>query len=44
MIRLYLVDEMVIHMLDETSLMILWSKLEELYMMKLLTNILFLSR
>ena len=43
-IRMYLTDEVVIHVLSETSPTVLWSKLEELYMMKSLTNILFLSR
>ena len=41
-IRLYLTDEVVIHILGETSSMILRLKLEELYMMKSLTNPLFL--
>ena len=40
-IRLYLTDEVVIHVLDETSSTMLWSKLEKLYMLKSLTNILF---
>ena len=43
-IRMYLADEVVIHMLSETFLTVLWSKLEELYMMKSLTNTLFLWR
>ena len=43
-IRLYPADEVVIHVLGETSPMILWSKLEELYMVKSLTNTLFLWR
>ena len=38
MIRLYLADEVVIHMLGKTSPIILWSKLEELYMVKSLTT------
>ena len=37
-ICLYLTDEVVIHALGETSPMVLWSILEELYMMKSLTN------
>ena len=37
-------DEVVIHVIDETSLTIPWSKLEKLYMMKSLTNTLFLRR
>ena len=41
-IRLYLTDEVVIHVLGETSPTMLWSKLEKLYMMKSLTNTLFL--
>ena len=44
MIRLYLVDKVVIHMLGKTSPTMLWSKLEELYMAKSLTNTLFLWR
>ena len=44
MICLYLIDEVVIHVLDETFSMILRSKLEKLYMMKSLTNTLFLWR
>ena len=44
MIRLYLADEVVIRVLDKTSLMMLWSKLKELYMTKSLTNTLFLWR
>ena len=43
-IHIYLTDEVVIHVLSETSPMVLWSKLEELYMTKSLTNILFLWR
>ena len=43
-ICLYLADEVVIYVLGETSPMMLWSKLEELYMMKSLTNILFFER
>ena len=42
MIHLYLTDEVIIHVFDETSPMMLWSKLEELYMAKSLTNTLFL--
>ena len=44
MIRLYLTDEVVIHILGDTSLTMLWSKLEELYMAKSLTNTLFFWR
>ena len=44
MISLYLVDEVVIHMLDETSLTVLWSKFEELNIAKSLTNTFFLWR
>ena len=43
-ICLYLVDKVVIHVLDETFQTMLWSKLEELYMVKSLTNTLFLWR
>ena len=43
-ICLYLVDDVVIHVLDEASPTAMWSKLEELYMMKSLTNIFFLWR
>ena len=43
-IRMYLTDEVVIHILSETSPTVLWSKLEELYMVKSLTNTLFLYR
>ena len=43
-IRMYLTDEVVIHVLSETSPTVLWSKLEELYMAKSLTNTLFLWR
>ena len=43
-IRLYLTDEVVIYVLDETFLIVLWSKLEELYIAKSLTNVLFLWR
>ena len=43
-IRMYLADEVVIHVLDEIFSTVLWSKLEELYMMKSLTNTLFLWR
>ena len=39
---MYLADEVVIHVLSETSATMLWSKLEELYMVKSLTNTLFL--
>ena len=38
---MYLADEVVIHVLSETSPMVLWSKLEELYMAESLTNTLF---
>ena len=41
-IHMYLTDEVVIYMLSETSPTVLWSKLEELYMTKSLTNTLFL--
>ena len=41
---MYLADEVVIHVLSETSPTVLWSKLEELYMAKSLTNTLFLWR
>ena len=41
---MYLTDEVVIHVLSETSPTVLWSKLEELYMAKSLTNTLFLWR
>ena len=43
-IRMYLADEVVIYVLSETSPTVLWSKLEELYMVKSLTNTLFLWR
>ena len=43
-IRMYLTDEVMIHVLSETSPTVLWSKLEELYMMKSLTNTFFLWR
>ena len=42
MIRLYLADDVVIHVLNESSPTVLWEKLEELYMAKSLTNALFL--
>ena len=38
MIHLYLMDDVVIHVLGETSLMVMWTKLEEIYMAKSLTN------
>ena len=41
-ICLYLMDDMVIHLLSETSLMVMWMKLKEMYMVKSLTNVLFL--
>ena len=41
-ICLYLADKVVIYVLDETFQTMLWSKLEELYMVKSLINILFL--
>ena len=44
MIRLYLADEVVIYVLIETSPMMLWSKLEELYIVKSLTNTFFFWR
>ena len=37
-ICLYLTNNMVIHMLSKTSLMTMWIKFEEIYMMKSLTN------
>ena len=43
-ICLYLVDEVIIHVLGESSPMMLWSKFEELYMTKSHTNTLFLWR
>ena len=43
-ICLYQVDEVMIHVLGETSSMMLWLKLEELYMTKSFTNTLFLWR
>ena len=43
-IRLYLVDDIAIHVLNETSAIVLWVKLEELYMGKTLTNSLLLWR
>ena len=43
-IRLYLADEVMIHMLGKTPSIILWSKFEKLYMAKSLTNTLFLWR
>ena len=42
MIYLYLMDHMVIHVLSETFPTMMWSKLEEMYMVKTLTNALFL--
>ena len=41
---MYLTDEVVIYVLSETSLTVLWSKLDKLYMAKSLTNTLFLWR
>ena len=41
-ICMYLADEVVIYVLSETFSTVLWSKLEELYMAKSLTNTLFL--
>ena len=41
---MYLTDEVVIHVLSETFPTVLWSKLEELYMAKSLTNSFFLWR
>ena len=38
----YLMDDVVTHVLSETSPMVIWSKLEEMYMTKTLTNALFL--
>ena len=43
-IYMYLADKVVIHVLSETFSTVLWSKLEELYMTKSLTNTLFLWR
>ena len=43
-ICMYLTDEVVIHVLSETFSTVLWSKLEELYMAKSLTNTFFLWR
>ena len=43
-ICLYLADKVMIHVLDETFPMMVWSKLEELYMTKSLTNTLFFWR
>ena len=43
-IRMYPIDKVVIHVLSKTSSTVLWSKLEELYMTKSLTNTLFLWR
>ena len=43
-IRLYLMDDVTIHVLNETSPIVLWAKLEELYMGKTLTNMLLLWR
>ena len=40
-IRIYLMDDVVIYMFSETFLMTMWTKLEKMYMMKLLTNTLF---
>ena len=44
MIHLYLADDVVIHILGKTFSIALWLKLEKFYMMKLLTNMLFLWR
>ena len=44
MIHLYLVDDIAIHVLNETFSIVLWEKLEELYMGKTLTNSLLLWR
>lgn len=38
-ICLYLTGDVVIHVLNETFLMMIWTKLEELYTAKSLTNI-----
>ena len=43
-ICLYLADDVVIHVLGKTSLMTMWMKLKEMYMMKSLTNALFLRK
>ena len=43
-IWLCLVDEVVYHILDEVSPTAVWSKLEERYMSKLLTNQLYLKQ
>ena len=40
-IRMYLADEVVIHVLGKTSPTMLWSKLKELYITKSLMNIIF---
>lgn len=41
MIRLYLMDDMAIHVLIKTSSMAIWTKLEKLHMARSLTNMLF---
>ena len=41
-IRLYLTDDVAIHVLNETSPTVLWTKFKELYMGKTLTNMLLL--
>ena len=41
-IHLYLADDMVIHVLDEIFFIVIWMKLEKMYMVKSLTNALFL--
>ena len=43
-IHLYLVNEVVIYVLGNTFSIVLWSKLEKLYITKSLTNILFFWR
>ena len=43
-IRLHLADDVAIHVLNETSPIILWTKLEKLYIEKTLTNMLLLWR
>ena len=39
---LYLMDHVVIHILSKTFLMVLWLKVEKLYIVKSLINILFI--
>lgn len=42
MTQLYIADNVVIHLLSKTSLMVMWTKLKDMHMTKLLTNALFL--